>query len=162
VPGQIARVRALVAFATMTMLLIVPAAQARMNRAERSVIARINLMRAERGERPVRGDARLARAADAHNQDMLRRDFFAHESSNGQSTYTRVRRYRHRNLIGETLAYVEGRSRAGQIVRMWRHSPGHYAVLTDARLRRIGVSKMRGTLWGHRVTMWTADLSSAH
>ena len=150
------------ASALMMMLSAVPAAQARMSRAERSVLAKVNHMRAQRGVRPVRGDDRLARAADAHNRDMLRRDFFAHESSNGQSTYTRVRHYRHRNLIGETLAYVDGRCSPARVVSMWRHSAGHYAVLTDARLRRIGISKMHGKLWGRRVTIWTADLSSAH
>lgn len=133
-----------------------------MGRAEQAMVSKINQMRARAGVRPVRADERLARAADAHNRDMLRRNFFAHQSSNGQSTYTRVRQYRRRNLIGEVLAYFQGRTSAGFTLNMWRRSAGHYAVLTDRRFGRIGVSRRRGVLWGKRVTVWTADLSSAH
>jgi uncharacterized protein YkwD len=149
----------------MTIMMAVPAsAQARMSRAERAVVKRINQLRADHGMRGVHGDRRLARAADVHSRDMLRAQFFAHTSSNGTSTYNRVHRYRHSNLIGETLAYqpVRGDTSPKAIVRMWIESPGHLAVLTDGRFRRIGVAKRRGMFHGERVTMWTADLASAH
>src|SRR3712207_179908 len=99
------RLRALFVGALMPMLLIVPAAQAKMSRAERAVVKRVNKLRANHGLRALHRDRRLARAADAHSRDMLNAGFFAHESSNGTSTYNRVRRYRRSNLIGETLAY---------------------------------------------------------
>lgn len=158
------RLRALFVSALMPMLVTVPAAQAKMSRAERAVVKRVNKLRAEHGLRGLHRDRRLARAADAHSRDMLRSGFFAHESSNGTSTYHRVRRYRRSNLIGETLAYqpVAGNTSPAQIVRMWRQSPGHLAVLTTKRFRRIGVAKRRGVLFGQKVTVWTADLASAH
>jgi uncharacterized protein YkwD len=151
--------------ALMTIMVAVPAsAQARMSRAERAVVKRINQLRADHGVRGVHRDRRLARAADVHSRDMLRAQFFAHNSSNGTDTATRVRRYRHSNLVGETLAYqpVRGDTSPKAIVRMWIESPGHLAVLTDGRFRRIGVAKRRGMFHGERVTMWTADLASAH
>ncbi len=155
--------RVLLVCALTSMLLSAPAAQA-LSRAERSVVKRINRLRADHGLRALRTDRKLARAANAHSRDMLRADFFAHTSSNGTSTYNRVRHYRRSNWIGETLAYqpVAGNTSAAAIVRMWRNSPGHLAVLTDRRFRRIGVAKRRGMLWGQKVTMWTADLTSAH
>jgi uncharacterized protein YkwD len=155
------RWRATFACTLMSMLLLVPGAHA-MSRAERAVVKRVNKLRAQHGLRTLRGDQKLARAANAHSGDMLRNDFFAHNSSNGTSTYNRVRRYRRASLIGETLAYISGGSRPATVVRMWRNSPGHYAVMTNPRLRRIGVAKRRGVLWGQQVTMWTADFSSAH
>jgi uncharacterized protein YkwD len=154
--------RALIVCALMSMTVLVPAAQARLSRAERSVVTRVNRLRADRGLHALRANRRLSRAAEAHNRDMLHADFFAHESSNGTSTYDRIQHYRHSNLIGETLAYMPtaGDASARSIVRMWVKSPGHLAVLTTGRFRRIGVAKRRGTLFGKRVTVWTADLAS--
>jgi uncharacterized protein YkwD len=146
----------------MTACTAAPAADARISRGERRIAKRINLLRAQHGLAKVRADRRLARAADAHSRDMLRKDFFAHNSSNGSSASARVRRYRHANLIGETLAFMPsgGRTSARAIVNMWTRSPVHLQVLTTARFRRIGVSKRRGRLSGRKVTVWTVDLSS--
>ena len=146
----------------MSIVAVPAAAQARMNRAERHVVKRINTLRAQNGLHRLNGDPRLAEAADNHNRDMLGQDFFAHPSSNGTSTYDRVRSYRRSNLIGETLAYmpVTGNSSARQIVKLWIESPGHYAVMTTRSFRRIGVAKRRGTLFGQTVTVWTADFAS--
>jgi uncharacterized protein YkwD len=154
--------------ACLTLMMIVCAlpavAQARMSRAERAVVKKINRLRAHRGLHRVHRDRRLARAADVHSRDMLRANFFAHPSSNGTSTYDRVRRYRRSNLIGETLAYmpVRGNTSPRSIVNMWINSPGHLEVMTTGRFRRVGVSKRVGELWGTRVTMWTADFASRH
>jgi uncharacterized protein YkwD len=156
-------VRALSLCALMSMLVIPSAAQARMSHAEKSAVKRINGLRGERGLSKLRADGRLARAADAHSRDMLRADFFAHPSSNGTSTFDRVQHYRHSNLIGETLAYmpVVGDTSAASIVNMWINSPPHLAVMTTADFRSIGVAKRRGTLFGQKVTVWTADFASA-
>jgi uncharacterized protein YkwD len=160
--GQMFVRRALVSCTLILMMLAVPVAQARLSHAERSVVKRVNKLRARYGVHSLRSDTRLSRAADAHSRDMLHADFFAHNSSNGTSTYDRVRRYRRSNLIGETLAYmpVAGDTSPRSIMRMWINSPGHLAVLTTGRFRRIGVAKRRGTLFGRRVTIWTADLAS--
>ena len=93
---------------------------------------------------------------------MLRADFFAHPSSNGTSTYDRVRAFRPSSLIGETLAYmpVAGNPSAAAIVKMWINSPPHLATLLTSDFRKIGVAKRRGTLFGQRVTVWTADLAN--
>ena len=148
--------------ACLMMLGLTAPAQARMTRAERAVVARVNDLRTGYGLRAVHGDARLARAADSHSADMLNQDFFAHASSNGTSTYDRVQHFRRSRLIGETLAYMPkgGRTSARSVVNMWIASPPHLQVLTTARFRRIGVDRRRGTLNGLRVTVWTLDLAS--
>jgi uncharacterized protein YkwD len=153
--------RALVA-CLIVMWALAPAAHARMTSGERAVMQRVNALRADYGAKPLRADGRLAKAADAHSRDMLRRDFFAHSSSNGVSPHDRIRRFRKAELVGETLAYMPdgGGTSARAVVRMWRNSSGHLQTLTHRRFRRIGVSKMRGRIDGRRVTVWTVDLSS--
>ncbi len=155
-------VRVLLWCAVMMMVSAPTAAEARLSRAEKSAVKRINGLRASYGLKRLHKDRRLNRAADAHSRDMLRADFFAHPSSNGTSTFDRVRHYRPASLIGETLAYipVRGNTSAKRIVDMWINSPPHLATLTTADFRRVGVAKRRGTLFGQRVTVWTADLAN--
>lgn len=135
----------------------------RMDRAERVVVRKVNALRRAYGKPALAPNRRLARAADAHSRDMLRAGFFAHNSSDGQSAYDRVQAYRRSSLIGETLAYMPARGDASpqNIVRMWIASPPHLATLLTGRLRRIGVSRRRGMLFGQPVVMWTADFGSA-
>lgn len=148
--------------AVMTMMAIPTAAQARLSHGERTAIKRINGLRASYGLNRLHKDGRLSRAADVHSRDMLRADFFAHPSSNGTSTFDRVRHYRHSSLIGETIAYmpVRGNTSAKAIVDMWINSPPHLRTLTTRDFRRIGIAKRRGRLFGQRVTVWTADLAN--
>ena len=156
-------IRTLVAACLMSLcVLSAPAQAGRMTPGERKVVKRINGLRASYGLRPVHGDRKLARAADAHSRDMLRADFFAHTSSNGTSPFERIRRYRNRKVVGETLAYMPRGSSASAkaVVNMWINSAPHLNVLTTRRFRRVGISKRRGELYGQRVTIWTADFSS--
>ena len=158
--------RVLVACLMSIFLLAAPtvaAARAKMNRSERAVVRKVNALRAGSGLATLRTNKHLARAADAHNRDMLGADFFAHNSSNGRSAYDRGQSYRRSSLMGETLAYmpVAGDSSARKIVDMWKASPPHAQTLMLGRFRRIGGAKRRGTLFGVRVTGWTADLASA-
>lgn len=148
--------------ALMSILVVPNAALAGMSRSEKSAVKRINVLRADNGLPRLRKDSRLARAADEHSRDMLNADFFAHPSSNGTSTYDRVRSFRPSSLIGETLAYmpVVGNTSAAAIVDMWINSPPHLATLLTADFSRIGVAKRRGTLFGQAVTVWTADLAN--
>jgi uncharacterized protein YkwD len=140
------------------------ASGSRHDRVERSIIRSINAIRAGSGLHAVRADRRLARSADFHSRDMLRANFFAHASSNGQSFAQRVESFRPSNRIGETLAYVpKGQGSEGQrIVDMWMNSPPHRASLLNPSFRRVGVARRRGTLGNQRVTVFTADFASKH
>jgi uncharacterized protein YkwD len=94
---------------------------------------------------------------------MLRRNFFAHASSDGVSMDSRVRRYTRAARVGENLAYVPGRLRKGmarQVVSMWLASPPHRAVLLSPDFSRIGLARRKGTLGTMKVNVFTADLAS--
>ncbi|MEA2171911.1 MAG: hypothetical protein QOF76_5211 [Solirubrobacteraceae bacterium] len=134
-----------------------------MNRKESKLVREINSMRRASGLAAVRGNRRLARAADAHSEDMSRAGFFAHASSDGTDPYARVSGYVHKHGMGETLAYVPVGSdtSARAVFNMWMGSPPHLAVLTTGSFRRVGIARRHGRLGGQRVVFWTADFTTA-
>ena len=128
---------------------------------EKRVIRLINKNRAFFNLPKVRTSPALARSAEFHSRDMLRRNFFAHASSSGTPFDRRVRRYKRAVRVGENLAYVRGRgSSARRVVSMWLNSPQHRAVIFNRSFRRIGVARRGGSLGSGRVTVFTADFSS--
>jgi uncharacterized protein YkwD len=137
------------------------AASARVSGTERAVIRLMNRVRAQHGLPPLRSSSRLALAADGHSLDMLRHDFFAHQSSDGTSFDRRVRAYAKARRVGENLAMVSGVRRAARtVVRMWLNSPGHRAILLSRGFRRVGVAKRSGTLGSAPATVFTVDFAS--
>lgn len=137
------------------------AAGPRLDGAERALLRELNRERAAHGLRRLQADRRLQRAADAHCRDMLRADFFAHESSDGRSMAARVSHYRPSARLGETLAYVPGgRSAARDVVRMWMRSPGHRTAVLSPGYRRVGVARRRGRMGSTPAAVYTADFAS--
>jgi uncharacterized protein YkwD len=135
------------------------------DRVEKRIVRTINAIRSSHGLHRVRRNRALSRSADFHCRDMLRANFFAHSSSNGQSFQQRVEQFRPSNRIGETLAYLpkgQGGSMARRIVDMWMNSPPHRASLLSPSFKRIGVARRNGSLAGQRVTVFTADFASKH
>ncbi|HEX8102912.1 MAG TPA: CAP domain-containing protein [Solirubrobacteraceae bacterium] len=132
---------------------------------ERRIIRLVNKNRALFNLPPLHKSRALGRSANAHSRDMLRRNFFAHNSSNGTPFDRRVRRYRRAARIGENLAYVAKprRRRGGQartVVNMWMNSPAHRAVILNRGFRSIGIGRRSGRLGSMRVTVFTADFAS--
>jgi uncharacterized protein YkwD len=154
---------------TLTAVLI-PAVQAAdaagpgLDRAERALLRAINQTRHAHGLASLGPNRRLQRAADAHCKDMLRANFFAHNSSNGTSMAARVRHYRPSHRLGETLAYLPtgGLNQAARrVVDMWMASPPHRAELLSSGFRRIGIARRVGTLGAVRAAVYTADFASS-
>jgi uncharacterized protein YkwD len=135
----------------------------RTDRVERAVVHELNGIRAQSGLPKLKVDRRLARAADAHSVDMVQRQFFAHESSDGTSFGERIRRFTRKRSTGETLAYLNKRQKrkAKAVVSMWMGSPGHRQALMTPSFRRIGVAKRTGTINGQPSAVFTADLSTS-
>jgi uncharacterized protein YkwD len=137
------------------------AASARVSGTERAVITLMNRVRAQHRLPRLRSSVRLSMAADRHSLDMLRNDFFAHQSSDGTSFDRRVRAYAKARRVGENLAMVSRARRAARmVVRMWLNSPEHRAILLSRRFRRVGVAKRSGNLGSRRATVFTVDFAS--
>lgn len=137
--------------------------QARVDPTERRVIEVINQVRQANGLKRVTASRRLSRSADDHSRDMLKRDFFAHTSSNGTSMGTRVRRYRRATRIGENIAHIPRSWRHGvarRVVALWLSSPSHRAVILSPGFRKIGVARRKGRLGDDKAQVFTSDFSS--
>ena len=105
---------------------------------QQQVLALINQNRRRGGCGSLSLDRRLIDAANEHAADMARRDYFAHESPNGDGPGDRVseagynwRRY------GENIA--RGVDSAYDVVDGWMHSPEHRHNILDCRLDQMGI-----------------------
>jgi uncharacterized protein YkwD len=114
-------------------------------RARDATLCLVNRARAEHGLGRLRHAALLDRAAGAHSRDMVRRDFFSHNSPGGSTPSQRIDRTgylsgAHSWAIGETIAWGTGPyATPASIVRGWLHSPEHRAILLDGRFRDLGI-----------------------
>lgn len=114
---------------------------------ELEVLQRTNQVRQERGLRPLQWDALAYKAALGHAQDMLKRNFFAHQNPDGLGAAERMRAAGVLEvMVGENLASFEGypdpeipqRALSG-----WMNSPGHRANLLKPEFTHLGVALVR-------------------
>jgi uncharacterized protein YkwD len=88
---------------------------------------------------PLQPSALLRRAAEAHSQDMVSHNYFAHEDYDGSTPAQRVAATGYRyQLVGENLA--SGPESAAEAVAGWLASPGHCENIMDARFSESGVA----------------------
>ncbi len=137
-------------------------ARGRSQALQTQVVRLFNQQRAAHGLAPLKADARLGQAADAHSADMLRHGYFAHDDAHG-SWDDRIRRYVTRREVGEILAFGTGEYAAPtEMVRTWMQSPEHRSIILTPGLRRVGLGVVTGTFEGQdSVSLTTADFSSA-
>lgn len=89
----------------------------------------------------------VAAAAQAHSNDMARRNYFNHESPEGQGPSDRLRSqgvtFR---AMGENIALNSGTPR--EVLTQWLNSPGHRRNLDQCSYTHHGVG-LRDGLWTH-------------
>lgn len=113
------------------------------------VVTLVNQERADAGCRPVRADDRLVTAAQKHSNDMDRRDYFSHESPEGEDFAERIRAEGYQHPGAENIA--QGYRSAEQVVQAWMDSDGHRRNILNCDLKAIGVG-LSQTEW-----VWTQD-----
>jgi len=106
----------------------------------------INRERAAHGERPLRPNARLRRAAQAHTASMAREDYFEHVGPRGQTPLARMRSVGYISSsrvgyeVGENIAWgTLWLATPRAIVAAWMASPGHRANILDPHYRETGI-----------------------
>jgi uncharacterized protein YkwD len=115
------------------------------DRVDDAVLCLINAERRKHGLRPLKGNARLRRAADRHSGDMVSRHYFAHQSPSGGDVVSRARAARYITprkawQVAENIAWGSGRlGTPSAIVEAWMNSAGHRANILDGGLREAGV-----------------------
>ncbi len=123
---------------------------------QQQVLALINQNRRRGGCGRLTLDRRLIRAAFDHARDMAHRDYFAHESPNGNGPGDRVTDAGFRwSRYGENIA--RGPSSAYEVVNGWMHSPGHRQNIMDCRFREMGIGLAFG---GGRESYWVQDFGT--
>ena len=110
---------------------------------ESALIAAVNAERAAAGLGRLAPDGRLACAARAHARDLAAHGRFEHSGSDGSDLATRLGRvgYAYR-MAAENLALAG--AAAGEIVALWRDSPGHARNMRQSAARAAGAARVRG------------------
>jgi uncharacterized protein YkwD len=110
---------------------------------EARVLELVNAERQKVGLAPLAVDRRLARAARTHTDDMLKFDYFSHDSPRNGSVEDRIKRTGLPwTAIGENIASFDGwplDEVAEQTVVDWMHSPPHRKNILDPGYDVAGV-----------------------
>jgi uncharacterized protein YkwD len=123
---------------------------------QQQVLALVNDNRRRGGCGGLSVDRRLIDAANEHAADMARRDYFAHESPNGEGAGERVKEAGYRwKRYGENIA--RGADSAYEVVDGWMNSPSHRRNILDCRLHQMGIGL---ALDGDRTTYWVQDFAT--
>ncbi|WP_313954633.1 CAP domain-containing protein [Frankia sp. EI5c] len=120
------------------------------------VVERTNAERAAVGCPPLAIDARLSAAAQAHSEDMARRNYFAHTAPDGESPFDRIAAAGYGySVAAENIA--AGQRTPAAVVAAWMASPGHRANIVACELTQIGVGHSSGGYYG---TYWVEDFGT--
>jgi uncharacterized protein YkwD len=108
----------------------------------------------------------LQRAARDHSEDMIRKDYFSHDTKGRNETAEgRIKRFGYTTqgfsfyMIGENIAYGNGTyGEPDSIMNSWMNSPDHRHNILNGKYREIGIGVSTGT-WQNTdgVKMYTAD-----
>ncbi|MBP5857896.1 hypothetical protein KAJ83_12830 [Marivibrio halodurans] len=115
------------------------------------VLENVNIFRQRYGLLPLSRNRLLDRAAQAHVEDMARRDYFAHRTPDGTGPADRVDRVGyHWSRVLENLA--AGQPSAREVVQGWIDSKaGHREAMLDKTVREVGIGYTYRPQGGSRV-----------
>lgn len=125
--------------------------------ARSATLCLINQKRSTYGRRSLRLNKLLGLAAHRHSSDMVRNQYFAHNSLAGRKFDARIKSTGYLAGaatwdVGENLGWGAGRKGSPrQMVAAWMASPTHRRVLLDRRFTQIGIALAAGApVGGHR------------
>jgi uncharacterized protein YkwD len=102
------------------------------------MLARVNAERRAKRLPPLRENALLDQAAQAHADDMIRRSYYGHESPEGTTPLERTQKAGYRALrVGENIA--EGPPTVTVVMDEWMRSPMHQEHIVSLLLNEIGM-----------------------
>ena len=144
-----ARLSLFLTVAVLATLVILPAtasASITLTPKEKRVIALVNKIRTKRDLPKLRVKPCLVRAARAHSAEMGAKQYFDHDSHNGDPFSRRLIQFGYKRSgfsfwkVGENIAWGSGLYSTPEIVvDNWMHSKGHRAVILTRCFRNIGI-----------------------
>lgn len=133
----------------------------KIKRDERRMLYRHNKARTSRDLKPLCIHPRLQRVAREHSRDMIRRDYFSHDTKgSGESACERMREIGYRyKACGENIAFGSGDlGKPDRIFKSWMNSKGHRKNVLKPGFREVGLAAVKGEYKSYENTnMWTAD-----
>ena len=124
----------LLAFAAPSLAQSCPAPTAQ---TQAALLSGINAARAKSGRAPLRLSPALARAAQGHACDMLRRGYFSHKAPGGGTMSSRIKAAGYTACrASENIA--KGQQGVGQVIAAWMGSRGHKRNILDKRVTEVG------------------------
>ncbi len=117
-----------------------------------NVISLTNKDRVANGLVELKTSSLLSRAAQNKANDMLARQYFAHNTPDGQTPWTFIKAVGYSyTTAGENLAIDF--TQAENIQSAWMNSPGHRANILNNNFTEIGIGISSGMFEGHETTI---------
>lgn len=127
-------------------------------KAEKAVRCLVNQQRQAAGLAPLGFNAKAARAAQGHTNDMVHRHYFSHTSPGGSTVGQRAKSAgMHYRLVGENIA--AGQRTPARVVRAWMNSAVHRANIMNPTFKVLGVGVARHGAAGFSGATWTQVFS---
>jgi uncharacterized protein YkwD len=134
---------------------------------EAATLCLINVQRGQNGLAALTANAVLQGAALEHSQDMVRNNFFSHDSSSGEDFEDRILRFNYAPanvewVAGENIAWgTLSLATPDAIVVSWMNSPEHRANILSADYKELGVGVVPTTPSGDQSgATYTADFGA--
>lgn len=122
------------------------------------MLNRVNAVRVQAGVPPLLMCTRLTASAAVHAQDMASSGVFDHVGTAGDQFWDRMASAGYRmRTSGENIA--AGQRAPWEVMKAWRASPAHYAILTDPAFRHVGFA-MAVASTGPYGTYWVQDFGA--
>ncbi len=107
---------------------------------------------------PVDYSDEIAKAAQAHAQDMADKSYFSHDSRDGRSFDQRIAATKYRGYAGgENIA--SGFPTAQETLKGWLNSPGHCMNLMDPDFDHmgLGLASQNDSRYSSAISYWVQD-----
>ena len=122
---------------------------------ENEVVRLVNIERTNRGLAALTSHWELSRVARYKSQDMIDKNYFAHNSPTYGSPFNMMENFGLKfSAAGENIAY--GQKTPQEVVTAWMNSAGHRANILSSAFTHIGVGaakKSNGTLYWTQMFM---------
>jgi uncharacterized protein YkwD len=113
----------------------------------KQVLTLTNNERSKNGLKPLIWDDTLASLAEEHCEDMINRNFFAHDNPDGETPFDRMKKYGISYWsAGENIA--AGQYSPEAVVESWMDSEGHKKNILNSDFTHLGVSVVKGGSYG--------------
>lgn len=120
------------------------------------MLIRVNEERSAVGLTPLSWCPSLARSAYNHSRDMAERQFFEHDSPEGDGVSDRAQAEGYDySFVGENIAV--GQESVVEVMDDWMNSPGHRANLLMSSYEHFGLGTFRGPYEGSAAIYWTQN-----